>query len=441
MSTISLRSSIRRMVITIILVSLGAFWAGCTSPTTDTPSLREVGSTDMAVVTVAPAGYTGDASYRCTGVDDQIIINAAIAFIHSAYGGGKVQLLDGTYNVEKIVSASAVPTAIYINYDEIELSGNGPGTVIKYGSTGTNSEAIIGVAGNNCKVNNLKLATDSSIYDGIYNYASGLTKASLQNITIVGSSKMSVGIDVYSMANSHIMQNSITGCNYGIFIGSVNVSLVRITDNDVYSNNTGIEIQGDYCSVDNNTLSGNTTAGISIAATAASTSVKSNYCYNNAADTGIANTGGNFIDAGTATQVSSNSWQFGLGPVQPIVNADRSTSLVVNTSTNTAGTWSAAVTMPLPSYATGATAAWCLVQIFKAAAQSGLAIEAASGYTLSDITSGDNKFKYLFIAASVTGGDGFAFARIPIDTSAQFKWCTNVSSSTVKIGYPVAYEK
>jgi hypothetical protein len=89
---------------------------------------------------------------------------------------------------------------------------------------------------------------------------------------------------------------------------------------------------------------------------------------------------------------------------------------------------------------TGAKAAWCMAVISKAAATPVLCVEAATGYTLSDITSGTNYLKYYGINAVVAGSSTLAYIKVHLDSSLQFKWCTNSTNSTVVIGSAIDYE-
>ena len=129
--------------------------------------------------------------------------------------------------------------------------------------------------------------------------------------------------------------------------------------------------------------------------------------------------------------------------INNVADANLSTALVVSTSTNTAGVWSPAVTMV--GTPAGIKAAWCLCSIYfssAGAANTSLAVEAATGYTLSDITSGNNIRKYWAI-----GSDGASVAvrtygvlKIQLDANLQFKWCTNRNNSEVTIGSALSWE-
>lgn len=113
-------------------------------------------------------------------------------------------------------------------------------------------------------------------------------------------------------------------------------------------------------------------------------------------------------------------------------DANRTVSMVVNTSTNTAGVWSAAVTMT--GVPVGARAAYC--QLYMATVGSRVAVEAATGYTLSDITAGGNQWlKY-----HGTSATGNSIIKIHLDANGQFKWCTGVTSTALIISSAIDYE-
>jgi hypothetical protein len=126
------------------------------------------------------------------------------------------------------------------------------------------------------------------------------------------------------------------------------------------------------------------------------------------------------------------------GTPHPTSDANRTATLVVNTSTNTAGVWSAAVTMTgVPA---GAKAAFCVCYANVGANAAMVCVEAATGYTLSDITIGTNNFKYHGTWAQVSNNKTYAVLKIHLDANRQFKWCTNLNNSTVQIGSAIDYE-
>jgi hypothetical protein len=127
-----------------------------------------------------------------------------------------------------------------------------------------------------------------------------------------------------------------------------------------------------------------------------------------------------------------------LGTPHVTKDADRSSTFVVNTSTNAAGVWSAAVTMTgVPA---GAKAAWCSCYLYLSGSYPALAVEAATGYTLSDITSGSNIYKYFCIRQLYSGVGFEGTIKIHLDVNGQFKWCTSNSNCTVQIGSAIDYE-
>jgi hypothetical protein len=127
-----------------------------------------------------------------------------------------------------------------------------------------------------------------------------------------------------------------------------------------------------------------------------------------------------------------------LGTPHPTSDANRSSSAMVNTSTNTAGIWSGAVTMT--GVPTGAKAAYCTCYIQLAGQTPYMCVEAASGYTLSDITVGTNYLKYFSLKTPASGIGGLVTIKIHLDSNKQFKWCTSNTNSTVLIGSAIDYD-
>jgi hypothetical protein len=128
-----------------------------------------------------------------------------------------------------------------------------------------------------------------------------------------------------------------------------------------------------------------------------------------------------------------------LGTPHTTSDANRTATLVVDTSTNTAGVWSAAVTMT--GVPVGAKAAWCEVWSYATGAWGFIAVEAASGYTLSNITTGTNIFKYYAQGAQANTTPLYIPMRIPLDSNGQFKWCPWTTNQNVKIGSAICYEE
>jgi len=108
-------------------------------------TIQRRGASQSATFVVAAADslHQGLADYVCDGVDDQVEIQAAIDALST--GGGKVALLDGTYNISDSIN---VPT------NGVMLEGCGAGTII---STSSYILAPIYITGNFVTINNFKL--------------------------------------------------------------------------------------------------------------------------------------------------------------------------------------------------------------------------------------------------------------------------------------------
>lgn len=159
----------------------------------------------------------------------------------------------------------------------------------------------------------------------------------------------------------------------------------------------------------------------------------------------------NITMVGGASSIATAGWNSAYSLVQPVSaepslgtdhvtsDANRTTTLVVNIAGgNTGGTWSAAVTMT--GVPVGAKAAWCMANVNKAGTLPSLAVEAATGYTLSNITVGNNLYKYIFVTSQTAGNSAWALLKIHLDSNLQFKWCASVSNSNVQITSAIDYE-
>jgi hypothetical protein len=348
------------MALIIMFVVLGASLVGCTSPTMAIPSTPDTGGTDMAVVTVAASGYTGKADYYCTGTDDQLIINAAIEYVSEAYGGGTVQLLEGTFNL----SNSIIPLSYIV------LSGNGDSTVLKanltigtvageayvikafgptvlnfaiknllisnitFSGTVTKPIGICLQDTNNCVIDNITITPCPWIAIGMFTQAD---YNNIRNCRIIGSTSDDSAAGIFSAGtNILITGNTIRGLRSTGSIPTSDYPLVAVVgiiytlDGAIVSNNTVYDIStsavsklsaGIIGNSNRSTYSANKISDVKNTTTAANAvglyiaggsnnSVTGNYAYNNGSDTGIANTNSkNFNDSGTDTQCYSNSWQ------------------------------------------------------------------------------------------------------------------------------------
>lgn len=301
-------------------------------------------------VTVAPADYVGYADYYCDGTNDHILINAAILYVFTAYGGGTVTLLEGTFNTTTDPTSGV---AIKL-YSYISLVGSGAGTQFSVTfSVGPASsyflyiDTTFGVKVSNLKIASTSLSASTSLYGisltnsnyatidnivlaaslPVFIFTSSGGYSTIQNCTVDTSGSVTTGISC-NVARTKILNNtfrSVRATNFrAIYVLSTNCV---ITNNTVYNVSAtgsvcaGISLDGaNYSTVSNNsidTVKNSSTAtnawGIVLENTFGNTSVaiKENYCYNNGSDTGIANANSNnFSDSGgTDTQVYSNSWQ------------------------------------------------------------------------------------------------------------------------------------
>ena len=136
-----------------------------------------------------------------------------------------------------------------------------------------------------------------------------------------------------------------------------------------------------------------------------------------------------------------NSWQIGpdnepsIGTPHHLVYESRATTMLVDTSTNTAGVWSAAVFVDTRI---GAKAAWCNIYGHATSQMAIICVEAATGYTLDAVT-GTGYRQYIHIKNATAVGAG-SMVRIPLDVDRYFKWCTFTTNTTVQIAPSVDYD-
>ncbi|MFA5376785.1 MAG: right-handed parallel beta-helix repeat-containing protein [Dehalococcoidia bacterium] len=313
-------------------------------------------------VYVAPSTFGGIASYYCPGVDDQIIINAAIKYLHEAYDGGVTHLLPGVYyiNPNEYIRSS---------YGNTELVGEGKSTVIKATSGGSRLIYFFSQTEGVVAIRNLSLHSDYRLnfaaYIGSCNNArvenisvSGLMTTAIQLYYSTGTCKENIidtngnsGIEITEYGYWIIDKNDIkvtgnTSSVYGIsYTGNSNsvvgtiISNNRIHDLTPPTGNDGIGIYvADYayntkvcnnvidtitsdataygiywyatsasvnCSCDTNVVTNSSDYGIYVESGVDNVKISDNCCFNNGSDTGIANTNRhNFYDGGTDTQCS-----------------------------------------------------------------------------------------------------------------------------------------
>lgn len=141
-----------------------------------------------STVTVAPFGFTGEADYYCTGTSDDIMINSAILYVYTAYWGGTVRLLEGTFTTSAPINAS---------YYAITLKGSGQGTIIDRVS-GTYAIQVVGTASSLISRVSLedfrlvKNSADTSTSDGVYVYYGN--EVSIKSLTFYNYQAKSINI-------------------------------------------------------------------------------------------------------------------------------------------------------------------------------------------------------------------------------------------------------
>ena len=166
------------------------------------------------------------ADYYCSGTNDQAVINNAISSLPST--GGKIVLLEGTYNISGQIN---------VNKPNVTICGMGNSTVLNC------KQGIWGIAATqtNFTVANLKMTFDT--YNGNGNsiciYASG-SRCKFENLDL---SKAVYGINCGG-GYSIIRNVTATGNRTNIHLGSGHNVV-----SDCYSENaqeTGVRIEGEY---------------------------------------------------------------------------------------------------------------------------------------------------------------------------------------------------
>ena len=182
------------------------------------------------------------ADYYCSGTNDQTVINNAISALPST--GGKIVLLEGTYNISGQIN---------VNKPNVTICGMGNSTVLEC------KQGIWGIAATqtNFTIANLKMTFDTYNGNGtsICIYASG-SRCKFENLDL---SNAVYGINCgggYSII--HKVTATVNRTNIHLGSGHNVVS-------DCYSENakeTGIRVEGEYNIVTGCHISDNATYGI-----------------------------------------------------------------------------------------------------------------------------------------------------------------------------------
>jgi hypothetical protein len=414
-------------------------------------AIKDVGRSGRTV-TVAPVDYIGYADYYCDGVSDEILINAALIYVWSAYQGGTVQLLEGTFNIA---------SSVYNTFSNITLNGSGNGTIISGSATAyIKFEGTVGVPITKVKISNLLIynswitfiyTNNSTIYQvtirqpnsdstkGAINLDSG-TADSITNCFILGESTGDTRRGIRASGSQNIISgNTIQGlrASTGILSGIVSVGGYAVISNNVIydlsdsaaSLTTGMYVYSDY-----NIISGNrieqvkntNTASFGKGINTASgtwNSITNNYCINNGSDLDISNTNScNFLDAATDTQCYSNSWQ---SPVagEPSLGTPHVHSVLLNNNSSYAG--AATETLTASGVPTGTKAI------------------AITGYLNS---AGTQAFSFTDVAGTIfilsvcnAGTNGNFYGVVPLDSNKQFKF-VHAAAVTGMYSYYTLYD-
>jgi parallel beta-helix repeat protein len=231
--------------------------------------------------------------YRCTGVNDQVVINAAIAALGAV--GGTVILLEGQYNITASINLTTGTT----------LRGQGPGTILKIpNGHNANLNVISASSVEHVLVADLKIdgnwsnqaaGTMNGIYFDTVTYSeivscwlesmrnSGIDLEGSSNIIILGNVTFDNywnGINMVGSSYNTIVGNNSSYDDYGIDI-TASSNYNTIAGNDYSSDVLGIDLYAsDYNSVVGNTCTGNNMEGISLYQ-AANNTITGNTCVGN----------------------------------------------------------------------------------------------------------------------------------------------------------------
>ncbi len=185
----------------------------------DTGAKGEKGANAATIVVAASdSKNTASADYICTGTDDQNKINAAIAALPS--GGGKIVLLDGTYNISG---------AIIVKKANVTIEGMGNGTVLKrmYNDTAQWEHGIINLRENSHTiVKELSIDGNNSVYTNSYNKGIVLYGSSdnvLDNVTVYNER---VGIIICGVSTHNRVKANIRNVYTGIRLYSSHYNTV-----------------------------------------------------------------------------------------------------------------------------------------------------------------------------------------------------------------------
>lgn len=191
--------------------------------------------------------------YECTGTNDQTVINNAISALPST--GGKIVLLEGTYNISGQIT---------VNKPNVTICGMGNSTVLQRKFNGNN---VIYVTSANCELAYFKVDGDSATYTNTANCNIQTYGAGYQNIhDITTVNATDCGIKIRNACHySNIYNISADGNKLGIVLdGTTGAKICKNTVTN--STATGILLSWNTrdCVVAENVVDTATTYGICI---------------------------------------------------------------------------------------------------------------------------------------------------------------------------------
>lgn len=205
-------------------------------------------STATIVVSASDSKNKANADFACTGTNDDVTVQNAISALPAT--GGKVVLLDGTYNVGSKIT---VPS-------NVTIEGQGNSTILKIQPNSSTLTAVFGISAvsditfKNFKIDGNKANNTGTSQKGFT--LPTLTNSKILNVTVTNLS--AEGIYMYNASNNNLINGcTINGCAKGIaLLGTPTTALTGniITDNNIQAC-TGHGIYAQY--IDKNIISSN----------------------------------------------------------------------------------------------------------------------------------------------------------------------------------------
>ncbi len=210
---------------------------------------------------------------------DDVVINAALAYLNGLTGGGTVFLDEETYTINNPIQYPG---------NNLTVQGSGRGTFLDGDGLAT-GEHVIEIRGyTDCVVRDLSLQTNDGgglncdcifIEDGAHRFG-------VFGVTFVNSDRYGIRVEGTTITGGTIAGNLVIDADeYAISLTSDGANFkyyIHITGNTVLSGNFGIALQAgvNYCTIDGNSCTGATNAGIFVGASW--NTIVGNTCISNA---------------------------------------------------------------------------------------------------------------------------------------------------------------